>query len=85
MPERADTIRRIRSLRALAASSNEHEAQLAATMAERLIAQYQIGDDELEEAEQEEMVFFGHKLFFFSKQIKPHLLAMKAEIAAAKA
>ena len=82
MADRADIIRKIRSLRSLGTSSNEHEAKAANEMADTLVERYKVTDEELFVAEEAEVVLFGHKLFFFSRVIEPHFLAIKAEVAA---
>lgn len=81
---RDDALRKVRSLLALAARTNEHEAEVANAAAVRLRLRHGIADDELVDENEEEVEILGMKLFWYSRKIKPRVEAIRDEIQRAK-
>lgn len=83
MTDQEDVRRKVQGLMRLAADegNNEHERAAAEQKAIALRLKHGISDDDLAGLEEDdEFIFFGHRMFFFVRHIQPHLIRIKDEI-----
>lgn len=79
--DKADAVRKVISLEALAAEdsgASDHERSAAQAMSAKLRTQHEITDGDL--ATSEPLIFFGHDLFFWNREVEPLLEKAAAAI-----